>query len=92
MNSFMKIFMNSFDVICLTFLSALVSLWWTPELTQGKQDVAFARATGLLIIFLLYFYKSVLKKSPRIGKIFSTFYLVLAVFTLAGYSYGFFAK
>ena len=90
MSKFIKLFKVCFDFIGLLTLAALVGFWWTNELTQGNRIAALSRATGLLILFLIYFYQSVFKYRTLIPKFFFAIYSVLAVFTVIGYICGFF--
>lgn len=73
-------------------MAGVIGLWWTPELVRGNRDASLLRATFVLIVAAIMFYKGVvtLKRHHSPFRLF--FYTALAICTVAGYLYGVFFR
>ena len=70
-------------------LSALIGLWWIPEIAQGNISASFAIATLAIVAGGNYFTKHVIPDFHN-TRIRSRFYTCLSVCALVLYFYGIF--
>jgi hypothetical protein len=91
MSQFLKIVRLFFDFVVFVLFAAFIGLWWTPEFirgTQGGYDGSLLRATGVLVVAAIMFYKEVVVLSRHHTHFHLYFYIALAIGTVASYSYG----
>lgn len=84
LNAFLKFF-------GLIFVSLIIGFWWNPEFDK-ERNAAFFSATFSLIIFSIYFYKTVIRQKNYMPNFLFTFYSALAIFAVCGYVFGFFVN
>lgn len=84
-----------FDLIVFLLFAVLIGLWWIPEFiwnAQGGVEGSFLRATVILIIAAVMYYKEVIALKRHHTIIHLYFYTTLALVTIFGYCYGIFFR
>lgn len=95
MQILLKILLLLIELLGFLGFCAFIGLWWAPDFirgTQGGADGSLLRATGVLVVAAVMFYKFVVVLRRHHSPFHFFFYTGLAICTVAGYLYGVFFR